>query len=102
MAWSGSAPVIVGLDAHFDTVSELHTLDDLSQMIESPNLAPALLGAQPQFVNHHQQGVPAHIFLGLVGPVTNSWQKLIQSGSSSVCAPDARPENGGFTVSSDI
>ncbi len=73
MPCSGGVPAVVGFVVHFDfhSVSELHSFDDLGQIVESPDPSPAFLCAHPQLVEHRQHGVPAHAALGLICPVTN-------------------------------
>jgi hypothetical protein len=54
---------------HFDSVVELHPIDDLREPFEPAQSSPAALGAQTDLVDHREHSVAGQTSFRAIGPV---------------------------------
>jgi hypothetical protein len=56
---------------HFDSVVELHPIDDLREPFEPAQSSPAALGAQTELVDHREHSVAGQTSFRAIGPVAH-------------------------------
>src|SRR5437762_194764 len=56
---------------HFDSVVELHPIDDLREPFEPAQSSPAALGAQAELVDHREHSVAGQTSFRAIGPVAH-------------------------------